>query len=409
MKKLLILLLLATMILSGCELNINSNDPDVKNWTLMTQSAKGTVVTIAIEHSNPAVLEWFRKDFASTLKLKHEIELVVVDQNILKTLDQLNQEKANEVEMGSIDLIYIESEGFKSAMEKSLLYGPFSDKLPNAELYFEPKDTNYASRDGISANYHMIPVSRKQLSMIYNQDVFYEKPESYDALIEIIKTYKGGFTYPDPRTSIEGQAFVLSVLGQYLDFDVFKSGTLDKNKYLDAIKPGIEDLVAMKPYLMDGGATYPQSMEALDAIFREGKAIMSLSMDYNYVTDRLREYEYPEGASTFVIPAGMATFNEVAAIAFNAPNKSGAMVVLNELLTPEVQTLKYNPRNWGSLPPYSKNLVDTTKLEAFKDVKLKSTTVKLSEFIEASMPEFSPEMIKIALLEWENKVLGNME
>ena len=400
MKKLIILMLLATVILSGCELNINSNDPEVKNWTLMTQSAKSTVVTMAIEHSNPAVVEWFKKDFSDTIKRQHDIDLVVVDQNIMKTLDQLNQDKANEVDLGRIDILYIESEGFKNAQEKGLLYGPFSDKLPNVKLYFDTKDTNYLSREGLLTNHHMVPISRRQLSVIYNQDVFYEQPETLEALMEIIKTYKGGFTYPDPRTSKEGEAFVLSVVGQYLDFDVFKLGAFDHAKFIEAIKPGIDDLIAIKPYLMDGGAVYPKSIETLDAAFREDKAIMSLSMEFNYVTDRLREYEYPEGASTFILPSGMATYDEVAAIAFNSPNKSGAMIVLNELLSPEVQALKYNPRNWGSLPPYSKNLVETATLDAFKAVKLKSTTVKLSDFISATMAEFSPEMIRLVLSEW---------
>lgn len=409
MKRLIILVLLVTVLLSGCELNINSNDPEVKNWTLMTQSAKGTVVTMAIEHSNPAVVEWFKKDFSDAIKRQHDIELVVVDQNIMKTLDQLNQHKANEVDLGNIDIVYFESEGFKSAQEKGLLYGPFSDKLPNVKLYIDSNDTNYLSREGVLTNHHMVPISRRQLSVIYNQDVFYEQPETVEALLEIIKIYKGGFTYPDPRTSKEGEAFVLSIVGHYLDFDVFKSGTFEATKFTEAIKPGIDDLIAIKPYLMDGGIVYPKSIEIVDAAFREDKAIMSLSMEFNYVTDRLREYEYPEGASTFIIPSGMATYDEIAAIAFNSPNKSGAMIVLNELLSPEVQALKYNPRSWGSLPPYSKNLVEASTLDAFKTVKLKSTTVKLNDFISASMGEFSPEMIQLILSEWESKVLSNNE
>ena len=168
----------------------------------------------------------------------------------------------------------------------------------------------------------------------------------------------------------------------------------------------MNQLIAMKPYLKDGGSKYPASTQELDDLFINGALMMSLSMDYNYATSKLKEYEYPEGASTFVLPTGMATFTEAASIAFNAPNKSGAMVVLNALLEPQMQASKYDPKQWGSLPVYSEKALTETFMEPFKAVKLKSTTENYKAFIEAAMPEFGPELRTIILEEWVKQVLN---
>ena len=128
--------------------------------------------------------------------------------------------------------------------------------------------------------------------------------------------------------------------------------------------------------------------------------------DSNYATDRLKEYEYPENASTFVLTDGVATFTEGASIAFNSPNKTGAMVALNALLGSEMQASKFNPKSWGSLPIYSLEITPKTTLDTLKSVKLKSTTVKYSDFLESVMTEFSPEMRTIILKQWQAQVLG---
>ncbi len=97
-------------------------------------------------------------------------------------------------------------------------------------------------------------------------------------------------------------------------------------------------------------------------------------------------------------------FYEGAVIAYNSVNKSGAMVVLNALLSPEMQASKCDPKGWGSLPVYEMDIVTEEALTPFKSIKLKGTTVKALEYIEAAKPEFSPQMIAVILAEWERRI-----
>ena len=408
MRRLIAISVIIVLILSGCSLDLGAKGPEEKNWDLLVKSAENTSVTIAVAHSNASAIEWFREDFSEYLKSTYGIEVNIVEQPLEKTMARLESDKVNEVSFGDVDIVLIEDIGFKSGRTKGLLYGPFSDKLPNVTKYLGTRSMNFATREGIPTEYYSIPYSRKQLSFIYNQDVFYEAPVDYEAFFEIVKENKGTFTYPDPRRTVEGQSFVLSVIGETIDFEAFLLGSFNKDAFIKAIEPGIERLKSIKPYLFDEGTKYPESVAALDDLFNNSALMMSMTLDFNYVTDKLREYEYLESASTFVVPSGVATYDEIAVIAFNSPNKSGAMVALNALLSPEMQSSKYNPRNWGSLTVYDAELVPSSDLEGFKAARLKSTTVSYNDFMKTVMPEFSPEMITIVLERWEQEVLGEI-
>lgn len=391
--------------LTACNFNANGNDLEVKNWNLITSSAKESTVTIVIEHSNPLVVTWFKETFADHLKATYDMKVNVIDQTLTKTMENLTEEKLNEVELGKYDIIIFEKEGFKSAKTKGLLYGPFADKLQSTKSQLDVNGFEFLMREGSLTELYSVPYGRNQLSFIYNQDVFYETPEDFDGFMAILEEYKGQFTYPDPRTSLEGEAFVLSVVGQDLDFEPFLSGNFNQAEFIAAIQPGIDRLKAMKPLMKDQGTQYPSSTKALDDLFINGAVMMSMSMDYNYATSKLKEYEYPEAASTFVVSSGVATFTEVAGIAFNSPNKSGAIVALNELLAPEMQVSKYDPKEWGSLPVYAADITPKATLDKFKEIKLKSTTVKYNAFISAAMPEFTNLMRQVVKEQWEKQVL----
>ena len=411
MKKLIALILTMTLVAfltTACNLNVNQNDPEIKNWDLLTKSANGSTITIAVNHSNPLVVTWLKEDFSDYLKLNYEMTVKVIEQPLIKTIDELAKDKTAERELGDYDIILFEKDGFKSAFEKGLLFGPFTEKLLDAKSLLDTTSLEYMAHGGIATQNYAIPYGRNQLSFIYNQDVFYETPENFDTFFELISTFKGQFTYPDPRKSIEGEAFVLSVVGQDLDLEPFSVGNFDKAKFISAIQPGLDKLKAIKSNLKDNGTTYPQSTQALDDLFNNGTLIMSMSMSYNYATDKLKEYEYPEGASTFVVLSGTATYTEVAGIAFNSGNKSGAMVALNALVSPEMQASKYDPKSWGSLPVYTEDVTPDAAFDTLKKVKLKSTTVNYRDFTTSAMPEFSPALRALVIEQWEKQVLqGN--
>ncbi|OJV66016.1 MAG: hypothetical protein BGO41_08780 [Clostridiales bacterium 38-18] len=404
--RLLIVIVIISLV-TGCSLNFDGNDQALKQWRLMEESAADTIVTIALDHSDAQVLEWLKDTYASYLKTNYNMTLKVVEQPIAKTFDGLKQDKLGEVDPGQIDIILFENASdFKNAYQAGYLYGPFTDKLPEIGTDVDSNDLNFRYRAGIATQGYNIPYGVKQLSFIYNEDVFYDKPETYEALIETIKSYKGQFTYPNPKSSAEGAAFVAGFVAQNVDLEPYLVGNFDKTKFKQVITPGLNTLKALSTYLYNGGVSYPATVSELDDLFNNGALMMSFSLDYNYATDRLKEYEYPENASTFVIPSGVATYVESASIAYNSPNKSGAIVALNALLSPEMQASKLNPKDWGSLSIYTSDFTPKESLDQLKAIKLKSTTVKYDDFMTAQMPEFTPEMMSVLIEAWQTIVMN---
>lgn len=404
MKKLILCILILLFVTTGCDINLNLDEAE-KNWSIFEKSAKRTMVTLVVDHSNPLAEAWFKDAFTKYLAETYEISLNVIIQPMEKTLLELKADKTNENDQGMYDVIIFENKGFKEAKNGGLLYGPFGDKILNVNRLLDSKMLDYQYSEGIATDNYLIPYGRTQLSFIYNQDVFYDRPKTLEAFYEILKTEKGLFTYPNPLTTKEGEAFLLTLIGQSIDLEPFLSGNVDREAFVKVIQPTLDILNALKPYMYEKGTVYPSSFEAYDTLFNEGKTMMSMSLDFEYATNKLREYEYIEGANTFVLPTGSGTYTESAGIAYNSMNKSGAMVVIHALLSPEMQSSKYTPKLWGNLPIYASQTTPSEAIDVLKVHKLKSTTVKAVDFIESALPEFNPELIQIILEEWEKQVL----
>ncbi len=409
MKKLILLYIAIIMISTSCSLDsdlFKSNDPDIKSWELIESSAENSTVTMSIQHSSPLAVEWFKSDFSDYLKSEYGMTLIVEEQPLEKTMQMLKSDLTNELEIGQYDLVIFENNGFKSALESGLLYTPFTDKLPNLKAYIDPGNSEFKFKDGLEIKGSLAPYGRNQLSMIYDQDIFYETPISYDELLEYAKEYNNAFVYPDPRTSLEGELFVVGVAVRDVDIDRLMTVKPNKEDVYAIIGDGLELLNDLEPNMYLKGAQYPVTTAEMDELFAGGELVFSMNVDFEHVTSKLNEYEYPEGASSFVIQEGMMGLNEWIGIPFNAPNKSGAMVAINALLSPEMQGSKYEPRNWGNLPVYDPEYTDSDAYEFIKSVKTKSTSLKQDTLLESRIPEVPVEVRAIIIELWTDHVLN---
>jgi len=403
------LFVMLIFILTGCDQTdglIEGTSQQTKNWELIEDSANKTLVTVSVTSENEAFVNWLKDDFSSYMALNHNITLNIVVQPIAKTYEKLMEDKTNEVEYGQFDVIFLDGDQFSRGYRNNLLFGPFTGDLPNYSANLNPNDLEVIYDEGLEIKGYEVPYGRSQLVLTYDEDYFYEPPETNEEFLGIIKEFSGFFTYPDPRTSKAGEAFVLSMVLQDADFEKLSSGKLNDEALFQLIKPGLDNLVALKPDLYQSGAVYPKSVDELDQLYENGEIIISMSLEYNHTTDKLKAYEYPEYSNSFILPTGTAGYTDYVGIAYNSPNKSGAMVVVNELIGPANQGDMYHVKNGGKLPVYD---VDYTPNEAFSDiksVKLKSTTLKYSELLNNRFPEINLETRNKIIDYWETYVLN---
>lgn len=379
-------------------------DPMARQWNEILSSARETQVNILVDHSDPELVKWLRGDVKDHLERHYAIELNVREEMLSRTFDQLKDDQLNERSMGSVDMLVIQNEGFKEAMEAELLYGPFVHSLPQIRHVFSERSTSLHHRDSLLTDGYFLPYGQKQLIFIYDRDFFFHM-ETWTDFLELVESHPGSFIYSDPRYSKEGEAFVISMLLKNQEMERWLNEDMAKEEAAELLKNEILELKGLSQYLYQSGSYFPQSSMEIDGLFNEGKVLFSLTFNYNHATEQLLLYQYPDGAHSFVPNGGTFGYSEGVVIPFNASNKAGAMVVANALLDPELQGSKYNHANMGQLPIYDLEVTDNTILNAMGNVRVRPASIRFTDVTAYRIPDISKHNRDVLIQIWEENIL----
>jgi len=163
----------------------------------------------------------------------------------------------------------------------------------------------------------------------------------------------------------------------------------------------------LKPHLWQQGRTYPKDAAALDTLFARGEIDMAMSYHPAHAQMKILEKTYPDTVRTFVLAEGAIFNTHFTAIPFNAPNKAGAMVLANFLMSPEAQLSKFRPENWGDLPALEVAKLEEAQRKAFDEVDLGAATLGMDVLSAAAVPEISPEYLELLERDWDTFILGH--
>jgi len=363
----------------------------------------GTTVNFYMWGGSATINKWVDGYVAKNLKEKYNIALNRVPMDAAVFVNKLLTEKQAGKKNGTIDVMWVNGENFKNLREAGLLYGPVADKLPNFIEYIDP--ATVASDFGFPVENYEVPYGKAQFVFIHDTAKIQSPPESFAALKQWIITHPGKFTYPQPP-DFTGSAFLRQVFyattgghGQYMK-------GFDEDLYLKKSPALWTYLKEIKPYLWQKGEVYPKDIAALGLLFERGEVDMNMSYHQAYASSKVLEGKYPPTVRTFVMKEGAIYNNHFTAIAYNAPNIAGAMVVTNFLLSPEAQLSKNNPENWGDF-----TVLDMTKLEAsdrqnFDDLDLGKATLSLDVLNQHGVPEISAAYLTRLENDWSRFVLG---
>lgn len=409
MKRILVVLILIIIGASfgACELPsdlLSGNDPSAKSWALVEESAESSEVTIALDHANEIVVAWMKDDFTRHMKDAFDVKLVIVEEDFETIKEIVSNDLAMETESGRYDMLLVEGNRFIEFLENDLLYGPFLESIPNAKTLVDLDSVEFKFYEGFLNEGYLSPIGRQQLSMIYNQDVFYEAPQDYDEMLDYLKEYRNSFVYPDPRTTIEGEYFITGVASRDINLEKLIAAK-SKEEVLELIGSNMELLNDFEPYMYEKGRYYPKSIGEVDELFTEEELIFSMSMSYDHATEKAQSYEFPEGAASFVFDSGTTGNVEWIGIVANAPNKSGAMVVVNELISPDIQASRYDNDHGGYLPVYEPGFTPDEAFEPIKSKRLRSTSLKYDALLSSRIGVIPASVRKIIVEIWEEQVL----
>lgn len=372
------------------------------DWKQVEAAAKGSTVRWYMWGGSHKINTWVDSYVAGELKERYGITLerVPMDANIF--INKLLTEKSVAKNPGSIDLLWINGENFKNAREADLLFGPYADKLPNFTTYVEKR---LVSHDfGYPVNGYETPYGWAQFVFEYDKARFSDPPRSFAALKQWVRDNPGRFTYPQPP-DFTGSAFIrqvfYSVSGgemQYVDGfgqELFNRQAPKLWAYLNEIKP----------YLWQEGKAYPKDAAVLDTLFQRGEVDVTMSYHPMHAQSKIMDGVFPPTVRSFLMKEGSVFNLHFTAIPFNAPNKPGAMVVANFLMSPEAQLSKQDPKHWGDFPAISLEKLSPAERDKFYALDLGKATLSPEELDAAAVPEIPSDYLEALEKGWDENVL----
>ena len=408
MKKLAALLLALLMALSltacsGKDEQTKKLDLSAASWDQIVDAAKGTTVTFYGWGGDEDRNNWLASVGAPYMKEHYGITLEVVGMNIDEILAKLAGEKEAGAAAGSIDMIWINGENFYSAKENGLLYGPFLDKLPNTETYIDTRDPETLNDFCMPIEGYEAPYGRAQMVLYNDSAVTPEAPSSAQELLSYCQQYPGKVTYP-ALPDFTGSAFVRNIIYELCGWEQFQTMEADYETVKEAIAPALDYLRSLNPYLWNEGRTFPDSSTTVDAMFTDGELVLGMSYSPYGVAVGIENGVYTPTTRTFLFENGTIGNTNYMSIAFNAPNPAGALVVINAMISAELQLSQYEKLR--NLPVVSPEKLSVEEKAAFDAVDMGEGVLTQEELLTHRLPEMPAKLVPVIEEIWLNEVVG---
>jgi len=406
MKKIIALIIATLALVSGCTGNQPSTSDaiDLSNFDDVLEAARGTTVTFYGWGGSSATNAWLDNVVGTTLQEQYGIRLNRVPMDIDDILNKLIGEKQAGVTSGDIDVVWINGENFYTAKNAGLLYGPFTQYVRNYSVYLSPEDVDLHYDFGTPIEGMEVPYGKAQLVFLGDASVLDSFPSSAGELFELAKQHPGRITYPAPP-DFTGSAFVRNILYEIVGFDAIFAAPAEEGALYDVIKPGLDFLVEIGPYLWQEGTTYPSTSPAVEQMFIDGLLLMNVSYTPLRAAQQIMAGEYPDTVETFLFDKGNIGNTHYMAIPYNSPNKAGALALINHIISAEMQITKYDANNWGDLPVFDVDRLSPQQKALLDGIDNGIGILAPDVLFAHRIPEVQAEKIPIIEKLWERHVL----
>jgi putative spermidine/putrescine transport system substrate-binding protein len=369
-------------------------------WRTIEEAAKGTTVNFAMWAGDEARNRFFQSQVTKELKEKYGISLQIMPLgDTAEAISKLlNEKSAGKSSNGSIDMIWINGENFRTAKQGQLLWGRFADFLPHQKHYaVEAGNRDFGTEiEGLEA-----PWQHAQFVLAYDTARISDPPRSIAELGDWIKTHPGRFTYIAPP-DFTGSAFLRHVLfhfgGGAQNFQTFRQEFYDQ-----AAAKTFAFLNEIKPFLWRQGETYPSSLKELDRLFANGEVDFAFSYGATFASERIKRGEYAPTVRTFLFKDGTISNYNFLTIPFNATNPAGALVVINYLMSPAFQIEQAHVL--GSVYPHKLETLNEEQRQAVDKIERGPATLSNEELHAHAVPEADVSYLEKLEKDWRAQVL----
>lgn len=302
----------------------------------------------------------------------------------------LSETEAGEFTSGSIDLIWINGENFKTMKQGGLLFCGYWDIMPSMQNV-DQEAGHIAFDFGTPVDECEVPWNLAQSAVFYNSALVPEPPADIDALLEAACANPETFTYPAPP-DFTGSVFVRHVFYDVAN-DILPGGYSDMvgipfdQALFDQVAPATWDrLNELEPCLWRGGATYPADQPALEQLYSNSEVTHFLAYGPASAGSKVDNGTFPDTTRTYGLSSGQIGNTNFVAIPYNSPNKAATLVVADLLLSVPAQLEKAYPDVWGQI-----NVLNADSQSTFADVPRHESVVDPADIV--GLPELQGDWV----------------
>lgn len=335
---------IALLVAAGCSRSPSPPpaDPLAMGWPAIEQAAHGQTLRFVMWTGDPAINRYIGDFIKPRLKARYDLDVAVVPGQA----DIPNQVLA-EIEAGSkissMDLVWINGDTFHKLRQMQALFGPFTARLPN-DPYVNWANPIIARDFQQPVEGFEAPWGTTQLLLIADSARVPDPPRTPDALAQWIHAHPGRFTFDSMFT---GLSFLKSLMYAYAASPEVLAGPFDEGIY-QGLKTQVFDWVrGVRADLWRGGETFPRDVAQLHQLFANGEVDFTMSFNDGEVDNKVAIGLFPDTARAYPLTTGMLANTHYLGIIARSSQKAAAMVVINELISPDAQFEKLKPEVWG--------------------------------------------------------------
>ncbi|MCG9577332.1 ABC transporter substrate-binding protein [Vibrio tubiashii] len=314
-------------------------------WQEVVEKAKGQTVYFHAWGGSQEInryIQWAGNELQSQygVTLKH---VKVTD--IAETTSRLIAEKAaGKNSGGSVDMVWINGENFKSMKDNQLLFGPFVKNLPSWQYVDKslPVDVDFSEpTEGLEA-----PWGVGQLVFIHDEKALNNPPQSFAELQSYAKAYPNRITYPRPP-EFHGTSFVKALLIELTNNDASLQQPVSEQNFAIVTEPLWSYLDEFHKVAWRGGKQFPAGTAETVQLLDDGQIDLAITFNPNAVFSAQASGNLADSTKAYAMEAGALSNIHFLAIPWNANASAGAQVAINFLLSPEAQSRKGDLNVWG--------------------------------------------------------------
>ena len=399
-------LALVVLTVSACGTSSSRSDAgsvDAADWDAVLAQAKGQTVNWYMYGGDDTLNTFVTGHVADRLR---PLGVTVNQVKITDTADAINkvlgEKQAGRTKDGSVDAIWVNGENFATGVQAKLWYCGWDTKLPSA------KYVDFA--DPAAANDFGVPVAGCEgVWQQANSALVYDSAKlaptdvaSVSALFAWAKRNPGRFTYPAPP-DFTGSMAVRTILYDTIGGPATLAGAFDDTRYQPAARQLWTRLAELEPSLWRGGATYPQSQQAVEKLYSDGEISAFFTYGPGVVGAQVAKGLYPKTTRQAVPSVGNIANSSFLAIPDNAANKAAALVLVNVLQDPETQLALYEAA--GVYPGIDLRKTSAELQQRFAAVPVPESVLPLTELTRNVQPELAAGYVNRLEKDWTATVL----